>query len=213
MKYSHSKNYFTAEEKSKIEEAIREVENTSMGEVVAMVVDSSDHYPEASVTGGVFLASLVSLAAAKFFLGASLWYFIPLQFFLFFPFRFFLDAVPFLKSLFIGPRSREERVRQRALRAFYEKGLYKTRGNTGVLFFLSLYERKVWVLADKGIYEKIQQETIEGFARAVSQGMKEGRGCEALCKAIRDAGGLLSRHFPLEPGDTNELPNKVITEK
>ena len=212
MKYSQASAYFTAEEKAKIEEAIREVENASMGEVVAMVVDSSDHYPEAAVTGGVFLASAVSLTAAKLFLGSSLWYFILLQFILFFPFRFLLEASPFFKSLFIGPGSKEERVRQRALQAFYEKGLYKTRGNTGVLFFLSLYERKVWVLADKGIYEKIQQETVESFAKAVSQGMKEGRGCEALCKAIRDAGDLLSKHFPLEPGDTNELPNKVITE-
>jgi len=212
MKHSRARVYFSAEEKAKIEEAISEVENTSIGEVVAMVVDSSDHYPEAAVTGGVFLASVVSLAAARLFLGSSLWYFILLQFCLFFPFRFFLEASPFFKSLFIGPRSKEERVRQRALQAFYEKGLYKTRGNTGVLFFLSLYERRVWVLADKGIYEKIRQHTIENFAGAVSHGMKEGRGCEALCKAIRDAGNLLSKHFPLEPGDTNELPDKVITE-
>ena len=210
MKYSKAKKYFTAEEITKIEEAIHEVENSSMGEVVAMVVDSSDHYPEAVVTGGVFLSSAVSLAAAKFFLGSSLWYFILLQFVLFFPFRFFLAASPFFKSLFIGPRSKQERVRQRALEAFYEKELYKTCGNTGILFFLSLYERKVWVLADKGIYEKIHQDTVESFARAVSQGMKEGRGCEALCEEIREAGELLSKHFPLEPGDTDELPNKVI---
>jgi len=210
MKYSKASKYFTAEEKAKIEEAIHEVENVSIGEVVAMVVESSDRYPEAAVTGGVFLASVASLTASKLFLGSSLWYFILLQFFLFFPFRFLLEASPFLKSMFIGPRSKEERVRQRALEAFHEKGLYKTRGNTGVLFFLSLYERKVWVLADKGIYEKIHQDTIEYFAKAVSQGMKEGRGCEALCEEIREAGELLSKHFPLEPGDTDELPNKVI---
>ena len=210
MKHSRANTYFTSEEKAKIEEAIHEVERSTMGEVVAMVVDSSDRYPEAAVTGGVFLASVVSLTASKFFLGSSLWYFILLQFFLFFPFRFFLEASPFFKSMFIGPRSKEERVRQRALEAFYEKGLYKTRGNTGVLFFLSLYERKVRVLADKGIYEKIHQDTIEYFAKAVSQGMKEGRGCEALCEAVREAGQLLSKHFPLEPGDINELSNKVI---
>jgi len=212
MKYSQASAYFTAEEKTKIEGAIQEVELASIGEVVVMVVNSSDRYPEAAVTGGVFFSSVVSLAASKLFLGSSLWYFILLQFFLFFPFRFFLEASPFFKSLFIGHKSKEERVRQRALEAFYEKGLYKTRGNTGVLFFLSLYERKVWVLADKGIYEKIHQETVESFATAVSQGMKEGRGCEALCKAVREAGHLLSKHFPLGPGDTNELPNKVITE-
>jgi putative membrane protein len=106
----------------------------------------------------------------------------------------------------------ERAVRQRAVRAFYEKGLYKTRMNTGVLFFISLLEHKVWVLADKGIYEKIDQETLNGFARAVSLGIKEGRACDALCKAIRDAGEVLSKHFPLTHGDTNELTDTVITE-
>jgi putative membrane protein len=96
--------------------------------------------------------------------------------------------------------------------AFYEKGLYKTKQNTGVLFFLSLLERKVWVLADKGIYEKIEQETLNGFAQTVSQGIKEGRACDALCRAIEDAGTLLARHFPVTPGDTNELSDEVMTD-
>jgi putative membrane protein len=84
--------------------------------------------------------------------------------------------------------------------------------NTGVLFFISLLEHKVWVLADKGIYEKIDQEALNKFARAVSLGVKEGRACDALCQAIIEAGDVLAKHFPLTPGDTNELTDKVITE-
>jgi putative membrane protein len=109
-------------------------------------------------------------------------------------------------------RRKEHAVMQRAVRAFYEKGLYKTKRNTGVLFFLSLLERKVWVLADKGIYEKIDQETLNRFARTVSQGIKEGRACDALCNAIEEAGKLLSRHFPITPDDTNELSDEVMTD-
>ena len=57
-------------------------------------------------------------------------------------------------------------------------------------------KRKVWVLADKGIYEKIEQETLNKFAIIVSQGIKEGRACDSLCDAIREAGVLLAKHFP-----------------
>jgi putative membrane protein len=67
------------------------------------------------------------------------------------------------------------------------------------------------VLADKGIYEKIDQETLNRFALTVSKGVKDGRACDALCSALDAAGKVLSQHFPLEPGDTNELPNAVIT--
>ena len=98
----------------------------------------------------------------------------------------------------------------RAEQAFFEKGLYKTKKNTGVLFFLSLLERKVWVLADKGIYEKMDQETLNRFANEVSRGIKEGRACEALSQAIQEIGVLLSKHFPITSDDTDELSDDVI---
>ncbi|HNS14804.1 MAG TPA: TPM domain-containing protein, partial [Syntrophorhabdaceae bacterium] len=103
-------------------------------------------------------------------------------------------------------------VRQRAVKAFYENGLYKTRENTGVLFFISLLERKVWVLADKGIHEKIRQQALNRFADMVSKGIREGHACDALCEAIKEAGELLKMHYPVTPGDVDELANEVICE-
>jgi putative membrane protein len=117
-----------------------------------------------------------------------------------------------LKAAFIGLRRKEHAVRLRALRAFYEKGLYKTKKNTGVLFFISLMERKVRILADSGIHEKIGQETLDKFAGHVSRGIREGRGCDALCESIQEAGDLLARYFPVTRDDTDELCNDVMTE-
>jgi putative membrane protein len=111
---------------------------------------------------------------------------------------------------FAGPARREIAVQGRALRAFYEKGLYRTAQNTGVLFFISILERKVWVLADKGIYEKITQERLNDMAQAVSEGIRQGRAAEALATAIREAGELLREHFPIVDGDTNELPDAIM---
>ncbi|HXX53399.1 MAG TPA: hypothetical protein VEI28_02380, partial [Thermodesulfovibrionales bacterium] len=71
---------------------------------------------------------------------------------------------------------------------------------------------KVRILADSGIHEKIGQETLDRFARHVSQGIKEGRACDALCGAIRETGDLLARHFPITKDDTDELRNDVMTE-
>ena len=142
----------------------------------------------------------------------SLFVYIPLSFIFFFPFRWIGAALPRLKLAFIGPRRREETVRQRTVQAFYEKGLYKTRFNTGVLIFLSLLEHKVWILADKGIYEKMSPETLTRFAREVSLGIREGRAFESLCQAIEGIGKLLIEFFPVTSGDTDELSNEVMTE-
>lgn len=213
MKYFlKADKFFTEEEKKRIEETTRYVESRTIGEVAVMVVDSSDQYIEAEAIGGVLMGSLLSMIVTISYFHSSIWSYIPLSFLLFFPCRLIFKKVPILKTTFIGIKRKDDTVRLRAVRAFYEKGLYKTKKNTGVLFFLSLLEKKVWVLADKGIYEKIDQETLNKFARIVSQGIKDGRACDALCEAIKEAGELLSRYFPITPGDIDELPDEVMTD-
>jgi putative membrane protein len=207
-----AKTYFTEAELQRIAATTREVECCTIGEVAVMVINSSDEYREATVLGSLLLGSGISLLLSEIFLDASLTYFILITV-LFFPFmRLLLNFLPILKISFVGRRRLEEAVRKRAIMAFYEKGLYKTKANTGVLFFISLLEHKVWVLADKGIYEKIEQQTLNTFAQTVSQGIKEGRACDALCQAISETGKILATHFPLTPGDTNELSDQVIME-
>ena len=208
---SKAEKFFTAEEKEKLRATIHEAESRTIGEIVAMVIDHSDHYLEVEVLGGVLLGSLLSLVLTLLFFHSSLWSYIPLSFIFFLPCWWLFMRVETFKKLFIGARRKEEAVRLRAEQAFFEKGLYKTKKNTGVLFFLSLLERKVWVLADKGIYEKMDQETLNRFANEVSRGIKEGRACEALSQAIQEIGVLLSKHFPITSDDTDELPDDVIT--
>lgn len=207
-----AKTFFTEAELQKIAETTRSVEYCTIGEVAVMIVNSSDEYREATVLGSVLLGSGVSLLVSEAFFNASLNYFILLSF-LFFPLMWVLfKYLPVLKTSFVGRGRLEEAVRERALRAFYEKGLYKTKANTGVLFFISLLEHKVWVLADKGIYENIDQQTLNAYALTISKGIKEGRACDALCQAIKDAGTILAKHFPITPDDTNELSDQVMTE-
>jgi len=203
---------FKSEELERITKTIHEVESHTIGEVAVMVVDSSDHYIEAEILGGIFLASLLSLVMTTLNFHSSVWAYISLSFILFFPSKYLFEKIPVLKTAFMGVKRKETAVMQRALRAFYEKGLYKTRKNTGVLFFMSLLERKVWVLADKGIYEKIQQETLNRYSKIVSQGIKDHRACDALCDAIKESGELLAKHFPITPDDTDELSDEVMTE-
>ncbi|MGZ3538833.1 MAG: TPM domain-containing protein [Thermodesulfobacteriota bacterium] len=211
--HSKADGFFSAEEKEKLKATIQEVESKTIGEIVVMVVDQSDHYIEAEVLGGVVLGSLLSLILSLLFFHSSLWSYVPLSFVLFFPCWFLFKKIETLKKHFIGMRRKEEAVRLRAERVFFEKGLYKTKKNTGVLFFLSLLERKIWILADRGIYEKMDQEALNRHAKEVSKGIREGRTCEALSQAIQEIGVLLSRHFPITPDDIDELPDDVMTEK
>jgi putative membrane protein len=211
-------SFFNEEEKEKIKDTVVEIEKQTIGEIAVVVAGKSDLYMEAEIMGGVLLSGLISfiltLVSSKVWdIPASLWVYIPLSFIFFFPSRLLFRNVPSLKLALINGQKKEQAVRERALYNFYEKGLYKTKKQTGVLFFLSLFERKVWVLADQGIFEKIDQKVLNHFANIVSSGMKEGRACHALCQAVKEIGEVLTRHFPVTPGDTDELPDGVMFDK
>jgi putative membrane protein len=207
-----AEKFFTETEKEQIKATTIDVESRTIGEIAVMIVDESSHYHEAEILGGTIMGSFAALIVTIFFFHESIWWYIPLSFVLFFPAWFFFKRFRALKIHCIGNKRKEKAVKERALKAFYEKGLYKTKQNTGVLFFISILEHKVWVLADKGIHEKIKQNVLNKFARHVAEGIREGRGCNTLIETIREAGGLLAQYYPIQPGDINEQPDEIIYE-
>jgi putative membrane protein len=234
MNGKRSERFFSEEDNARIRSAIKAAEEGTSGEIVAMVADRSDSYREAETLGAVLTAALCAflveisfrliplwlpasdwghgggVGAELLLHGVSVWTYVPLVFLLFFPARYLLRKFETLKLSFVGRKRIDEAVRERAVRAFYEKGLYKTRDETGILIFLSLLEHKVWILGDRGIDARISHDIWKSLARDLSRGMREKRACEALCSAISACGAELARHFPRRPDDTNELADDVI---
>lgn len=118
--------------------------------------------------------------------------------------------IPPLKRFFISSHRLDDQVRTRAVRAFYEKGLHKTRDNTGVLFFISLFEHKVWILADQGIYSRIEKKQLSTFVQEIAAAISSGNTTDVLCVSIQKVGDLLARHFPIKTDDQNELLDKIF---
>lgn len=207
-----AEHFFSAAEKEQIAATIKEVEAKTAGEIAVLVVDESDTYPEAVVLGGAILGGLSALAITDVFFDDSLWIYIPCTVILALLAGALLKRLPLLHRLFVPTGHINQRVETRALVAFYERGLHKTRDASGVLFFLSLFERKVWVIADQGIYQKITQAELQTYTRQIIDGIKSGKKTAAICAEISRFGQVLALHFPLRPGDTNELTDEVMVE-
>lgn len=207
-----AEHFFSAAEKEKIAATIKDVEAKTAGEIALMVVNKSDTYPEGVVLGGTMIGGLIALVVTDYFFNDSLWMYIPCAVIVAILAGAALKRLPLLHRLFIPAGQISQRVETRAAQAFYEKGLHKTREASGVLFFFSLFERKVWVIADQGIYQKITQAELQTYTRHILEGIKSGMKTEALCTEISRFGQVLALHFPLRPDDTNELSNQVIIE-
>lgn len=206
----HAENFFSEGENVQIAAAIGKVEKTTSGEIAVMVVDGSDSYPEGIILSGVILGGLASLALTELFFADSLTVFMIFFAGLSLAAGWLTAYVPALKRIFIPKHRMEQQVREQAIQSFYEKGLHKTRDATGVFFFVSLFERKVWILADTGINGKISPQELQVYASDMATGIREGRAAGILCREIASLGEVLTEHFPAKPDDVNELSNQVI---
>jgi putative membrane protein len=105
-----------------------------------------------------------------------------------------VHLAPALRRWLAGTELIDRRTRQRAAAAFVEQEVFRTAQRTGILIFLSLFERRVVVLADSGIHARVADGEWDAMVARIVEGIRRGDPGAALAAAIRDCGDLLVRH-------------------
>jgi putative membrane protein len=100
-------------------------------------------------------------------------------------------------------------VREAALASFSRHGVYSTKERTGVLVFISLLEKRVEILADQGIHEKVGEEYWRSLVRKLVAGIRAGKALDTLVEVIGQIGHGLATHFPHRKGSRNELSDEL----
>jgi putative membrane protein len=101
--------------------------------------------------------------------------------------------------------ARHKAVWKNALKHF--AALRPTRGHTGVLIFISVEENEVAIIADKAIAQKLDSDYWQLPHGMIEKEMKQGRHAEGIIEAIAEIANQLSRFFPRDADDINELPD------
>jgi putative membrane protein len=211
-----AEKFLNERDSERIKKAVEEAEKYTSGEIVPMVVSRSYHYPMSDVIGGVVFALPLSLIMTYFIGGwlwighYNMWLFLGIITVLFILCQQITKRTDGLKRLFISDREIEEEVEEAALTGFFREGLYRTRDETGILIFISVFERRVWVLADRGINEKVKQGQWDEIVGMIIEGIKNNDQTNAICKAIEEVGRVLKEHFPVKADDRDELQNLII---
>jgi len=213
-----AEQFFTTAEQQQITQTVRQVEQRTAGEIVPMVVSRSHSYPEAELTGALALAGPMALAAAHglaalfWWPGETLWLFlaglavfVPLA-------RLLLRRMPSLLRLFLWPERVEEEVARAALSHFYSQGIQATRDSTGVLIYISVLERRVCILGDRGINARLGAQVWQDGVDRLVAGIRAQTSCATLCALIEEIGALLATHFPARADDRNELDDLMIVD-
>ena len=103
-------------------------------------------------------------------------------------------------------------ARHRAVNLFGELRVWDTEHNNGVLIYLLLAERKIEVIADRGLNVHMTSAQWKALVERMGSAFTGTRYEEGLSQAVTEVSALLVRHFPLAPGERhrNELPDEPV---
>ncbi len=213
-------------ERARVSAAVAAAEMGSSGEIVTVAAARSDSYHDVGLHSAVLAMLLVPIAFAlapelppMMGLGSVwdqpqpgrlLWVVLIAQTLVFLIVRYLL-ALPKLRMALTPAATKDRRVRRRAVELFRAAAERRTTGRSGVLLYLSLLERRAEIVADEAIHAKVAPEIWGEAMAALLAEVKAGRPAEGMVRAVGMIGAVLVEHVPLGQGDTNELPDRLIT--
>ncbi|MEA2488399.1 MAG: putative rane protein [Acidobacteriota bacterium] len=111
-----------------------------------------------------------------------------------------------VRRLMTSERERMAQVRAVSMATFHDRGVANTEGESGVLVYLSILERHIEVLADRGVLVAVPalewNRIIDDVRRSRSATP------ETLVELIRALMPLLGTCLPVREGDRDELANE-----
>src|SRR4030042_902049 len=162
----------TKEFKNKIKEAVHEAEKQSGGEIVVFIAEDSDGYNNTYWAAGffsAFIGSSIFILLYRFFqFAASNSLFFVGALFLF-PLLVIslLYLIKPLRLLFINKNQIDYYVNLKTKEAFLNQEVFNTKDRTGVLIYISLFEKRAAVLGDNGIDKKVSKNKWDNVIQTI----------------------------------------------
>jgi putative membrane protein len=187
-------------------QCVKEIESATDAEIVIVVRARSGSYRQADYLFG----ALVAFAALLFLLFLPVnfhVYWVPIDIAVLFALGIYISAWSnTLRRLLTSKTFRKAAARTGAAAMFYEAGIANTHSEVGVLVYLSLLERRLELIADRGVLKAVPALDWNQRVSELHQvGMQPDP--ESFLKALRNLGALLAKYVPATGENPNELPD------
>lgn len=104
-----------------------------------------------------------------------------------------------------------QRVRERAEDLFAHLRVWDTEERSGVLIYLNLAEKRLELVADRGVSEKVTQAVWQRLCDVAAAEIQQGSPQIAMEQLLASVGGVLREHFACaDDPHGNELPDRVV---
>lgn len=217
------KQRFTETDLQRIKTAVKQAEQKISGEIVPVIVEKSGYYSIANYKGsliGASFAFILMIILDRYVIPntSTTLYYDPV-------FIFFVvilggvigsvvpNFVPPLMRVLVSQRHFDHATKQRAENAFLEEEVFNTRHRTGIMIFISFFEREVIIMADKGISKVVDQKQWDKIVSDLISNIRAGKIVEGMEGAIKRCGEILfEKGFLITSDDVNELRDDLRIE-
>jgi len=97
----------------------------------------------------------------------------------------------------------------RAGHVFTHLKMHATAERNAVLIFLSVEDRKLAIVGDRGVHARVGDEYWQRVRDAMVERLRAGAARDAIVHAVTDVGLVLAKFFPPRPGHSNQLSDEV----
>lgn len=195
----------TDDMRREIKSAVEALERTTTGEMVCVVAQSSARY----VLFPLIWAAIIALVLPAANIAVAGVVTFGIQSIVFIALAALLLLTPLKVS--VTPRGlRQTNCRRHAFEQFFALKMNETNKRSGVMLFISVAERHVEIIADKGINDKVLPDEWARIVDAVVSDVRAKKVQDAFLNAIRACGTVLVQHFPEVRNDVNELDDNLV---
>jgi len=215
---------FSEADRRRVAQAIQDGESKTSAEIVPVIARSSGRYDRPEDIVGLWLAIIGIIVVWYIFPSSKIesgswdtaepvWElvaFLAVTVVGFVLGAFLATQIGWLRRLFTPAKQMREEVFGRARQVFFDNRVYRTAGASGVLLYVSQYERMAAVIADQSIIDKLGQPQIDQTCAEFTRLLSERTAIDALCETARSLGQRLSGVLPRAQDDVNELSDALV---
>lgn len=203
------KKWFNNEFKTKLAKQIADIEINSNTEIVVLIREVSGNYNDIYLIIGL----LISLTTFTFFMfspfifGDYLIYMgTLLAFFVGLALAFIIKP---LSRPFINTKRKERNVEIMARASFQKGGIHHTLRKTGLLVYISVFEERAMLIADKGIISAVPKDEMNILESQFNNIFKEKSIDTAILNQVNQLKEPFSKYIPPVADDINELDDSM----
>jgi putative membrane protein len=199
-------NFLNEKSLTKLEDTVTEVEKSTSAEIVIAIARFSESYRDVPIIFGFILSMLTLIFILFSPFDIHTWFVMPFVVITYFVGYIICTKIELFMRLFTREERRREQVKRAAKIAFFEESVSATKDRTGILFYLSLFEKRVEILSDLGIDGKISKDKWNSLTIELNKALCGQKPLEDFSDKLATCISFLSVSFP--PGEEN--PDEIM---